>query len=330
MLTAFIRKPDGTISRSTDRAELAAAFAEKDTMFWLDIQGIDDEEIELLLETFKFHELAIEDCVTYAQRPKIEHYEHIGDAAGTGYFYMVLHGPDLETFRSNLRTKEVDMFVSERYLVTIHDEPMRSIDEVMSRMTSDARMAFNGGIDLLLYYILDRQTDHYLPILDHLEETIDQLEDAAAEGNRPSILEKMTKLKRELLNLRRIAGPQREVLSQLARGDIAFIRESSRLYYRDVLDHLVRTVEMLEIYRDLVQGARDIYLSSISLHLNQIMKTLTIISVVCLPLTIITSFFGMNFREEWLFNHWVFIGALLFMGGTVSTLLYMFRKHNWI
>jgi len=332
MLKAFILKADGSTSHCTDRASLEAAFHDKTTMIWVDIHQLDDEEIEILLEVFKFHELAVEDSVTYSQRPKIEHYEHIGDGLGMGYFYMVIHGPDLQSVQSNLRTKEVDIFMSERYLVTSHDEGMKSIDEVMSRAEIDPRMIFANGIDGLLYQILDRMTDHYMPILDYIEDTIDDLEDAAAEGTGPSLLERLNKLKRELLNLRRIVGPQREVVAQLSRGDVKFISERNRIYYRDVLDHLVRTVEMLEIYRDLIQGARDIYLSSISLHLNQIMKTLTIISVVCLPLTIVTSFFGMNFpREDWLFNsHWVFIAAVCFMGTMVGTLLYWFRTRHWI
>jgi magnesium transporter len=330
MLKAYILRPDGTTSRCTDRATLEEAYNDKGTMFWLDIGQLDDEEIEILLEVFKFHELAVEDCVTYSQRPKIEHYEHIGDGLGQGYFYMVIHGPDLQTVKSNVRTKEMDIFMSERYLVTIHDEHMKSIDEVMNRAETDPRVIFANGIDGLLYQILDRLTDHYMPIMDYIEDTIDELEDAAAEGNRPSLLERLTKLKRELLNLRRIVGPQREVVAQLSRGDVAFIQDKNRIYFRDVLDHLVRTVEMLEIYRDLVQGARDIYLSSISLHLNQIMKTLTIISVVCLPLTILTSFFGMNFHVDWWLEWWMFLIALCVMVGTVTSLLYWFRRNNWI
>src|SRR5205823_6404131 len=134
-------------------------------------------------------------------------------------------------------------------------------------------------------------------ILDYLEEALDELEDEALDNPRPEILALIAARKRELLNLRRIVGPQREVVAQLARGEIPYIRESARIYFRDVQDHLIRIVEMVELFRDLVLGARDIYLSTISNHLNQIMKTLTIISVIGLPLTIVTGFFGMNFEE---------------------------------
>src|SRR3954470_20998718 len=126
MLRAFIRRGDGTVSNDASPASLSAALRDPKTVFWLDMLKPTDEEFSLLDDVFGFHPLAIEDSIGYSQRPKIESYNHVGDACSQGYFYMVFHGPDLETFREHLRTKEVDMFVSERYLVTIHDEEMRS------------------------------------------------------------------------------------------------------------------------------------------------------------------------------------------------------------
>jgi magnesium transporter len=183
---------------------------------------------------------------------------------------------------------------------------------------------------MLLYQILNRITDYYQPILDYLEEALDELEDEALDRPAPEILQRIAAKKRELLDLRRIVGPQREVVAQLSRGEIPFIRESARLYFRDVQDHLIRVVEMVELYRDLVLGARDIYLSSISNHLNQIMKTLTIISVIGLPLTVVTGFFGMNFEESLFHSHRVFLGALTFMACAVTFMLWLFWKKKWI
>src|SRR5687767_8605307 len=123
MLTAFILFGDGTVSRATDTPTLAKAVRDPQARFWVDMEKPDDEEVSLLDDVFGFHPLAIEDSIQYSQRPKIESYNHVGDACRQGYFYMVFHGPDLLTFRDHLRTKEVDMFVSERYLLTIHEEP---------------------------------------------------------------------------------------------------------------------------------------------------------------------------------------------------------------
>src|SRR5205814_2297127 len=189
---------------------------------------------------------------------------------------------------------------------------------------------------VLLSNILDPMVAHYGPILDYLQETLDDLEDRALTEPRPQVLTAIAMKKRELLNLRRIVGPQREVVAQLTRGDVPFIREATRVYLRDVQDHLIRTVESVELYRDLVLGARDIYLSSISNNLNHIMKVLTIITVVTLPLTIVTSFFGMNFSAEvpgwgWLVTHraglWVAMAAMLLM---VAGLVALFWRKGWI
>jgi magnesium transporter len=336
MLRAFIKKPDGSISNDASPEALTAAVRDPKTIFWLDMVKPTEEELFYLDEIFGFHPLAIEDTINYMQRPKIESYNHVGDACNQGYFYMVFHGPDLATFREKLRTKELDMFVSERYLITIHEEEMTSVEEMAQRAATDARRVLDPGIDMLLHNILDRITDHYMPILDYFQEQLDELEERALSNPKPDVLQQISLRKRELLTLRRIVGPQREVLAQLTRGEVPFIRLETRTYLRDVQDHLIRTVEMVEVYRDLVVGARDIYLSSISNTLNQIMKTLTVFTVIALPMTIITSFFGMNFEHDiqpwgWILKHaagfWISMFVILAM---VLGLLYLFRKNRWI
>jgi len=335
MLSAFIKFGDGRVSTYSDEKTLHAAVRDAKAVFWLDMNKPTDEELALLDDVFGFHPLTIEDTIQYSQRPKIESYNHIGDACQQGYFYMVIHGPDLETFRENLRTKELDMFVSERYLVTVHDESHKSVTELLARAKSDPRIVLDPGIDMLLHTILDKLVDNYQPILEYLQERIDDLEEQAVVDPKPSLLPEIAYKKRDLLNLRRIIGPQREVLAQLTRGEVPFIRESTRIYLRDVSDHLIRTVEMIELYRDLVIGARDIYLSSISNNLNQIMKTLTIITVTALPATIITSFYGMNFEGVPAFNSalhspagfWISMGVIV---GLVVFLLYLFRRRKWL
>jgi len=330
MLKAFIRWADGHNSRETDAATLNRALRNEGTLLWLDMESPNDLEVELLAEVFKFHPLAIEDSLKYAQRPKIEDYTMNDPGCEFPYYYMVFHGPDVETFKENLRTKELDIFMSERFLVTIHDDHFKAIDEVCARAEQDPKRTVEQGIDTLLYQILDKITDYYQPILDWLQEELDALEDNALTDPRPEVLGEIAQKKRDLLNLRRIVGPEREVIAQLTRGEVPFIREQVRVYFRDVQDHLIRIVETVELYRDLVLGARDIYLSSISNHLNQIMKTLTIISVIGVPMTIVTGFFGMNFDEPIFHSHRIFIGALVFMGTVVASMLYLFWKKRWI
>jgi magnesium transporter len=331
MLTVFIKRADGSISNDASPASLSAALKDNTTTFWLDMLNPTDEEYGLLDEVFGFHPLAIEDSIQYTQRPKIESYQHVGDACNVGYFYMVFHGPDLETFKEKLRTKELDLFVSERYLVTIHEEGFRTVGEVVARAKADARVVLDPGIDMLLYNMMDRITDAYMPILDYIGEQIDDIEEKALRQPTPEVLVTISEKKRELLNLRRIVGPQREVVAQLTRGEVPFIRMETRAYFRDVQDHLVRTVETVELYRDLVLGSRDIYLSSISNNLNQIMKTLTIISVIALPLTVVTSFFGMNFEDlPGIHSHWAFWITMVVLTGLEVLMFWLFKKKRWI
>lgn len=334
MLAAFIKFGDGSISTDSSEPTLIRAMRDPKAVFWLDMSKPTDEELFYLDEVFGFHPLAIEDSIQYSQRPKIESYRHTGEVCNEAYFYMVIHGPDLETFRENLRTKELDMFVSARYLVTIHEEEHRSIQNVRSRAAADPYLVLDGGIDMLLHQILDLLVDNYTPILDYLQEQIDQLEEQAATDPTPELLPRIAQKKRELLDFRRIIGPQREVLAQLTRGEVPFIRESTRVYLRDVLDHLVRAVEMIELYRDLIVGARDIYMSSVSNNLNKVMKALTIITVTALPATVITSFYGQNFESP-VFRRilhseagfWVSMGVIV---AFIVGLLAMFRRWRWL
>jgi magnesium transporter len=336
-VSAYIKFGDGRISTDASPQNLSAALRDQKAVFWVDMDKPEDEDYALLDDVFGFHPLAIEDAIHRSQRPKIESYNHVGDACQQGYFYMVIHGVDPAGAKKRLETQELDMFMSERYLLTIHDVPMVPIDLAKARAAADPHVILDLAIDTLLYKILDRLIDAYQPILEDMQDELDELEEAAVTDPRPELLPRIATKKRELLNLRRVIGPQREVLAQLTRGEVPFIRESTRIYLRDVLDHAIRAVETIEIYRDLISGARDIYMSSISNNLNQIMKTLTIITVIALPMTVITSFFGMNFNEShvplwgWLLNHpagfWVSMG---FVVALVAWLLYLFRRLKWL
>lgn len=330
MINVYIRFGDGSISTNTDQATLLRALRDPQSVFWVDLDRPDDDELAILDDVFGFHPLAIEDTIQYNQRPKIESYNHIGDTCSSGYYYLVIHGPDLSTFRENLRTKELDIFLSERYLVTIHEEVMTSVQDARAKIAANPARILDNGVDMLLHYILDHLVDHYLPIFDWMQDQIDEMEEDAIENPHQELLHQVSVKKRELLNLRRIIGPQREVIAQLTRGDVPFIREQARVYLRDVQDHLIRAVETIEIYRDLVLSVRDIYLSSVSNRTNQIMKTLTVMSVIALPMTVITSFFGMNFEDiPGLHSVYAFWGIVAAMLGIVLTMLLIFKRKGW-
>jgi magnesium transporter len=332
-MNAFIRYQDGRTERSDDPAVISAAFREPSTTFWLDILSPSAPDYALLRDLFGFHELAVEDVEKEVQRPKLESYALIGDALKAEYFFLVIHGPDIDPDPECLfQTTELDIFFSERYLVTLHDDPLMSVNELTARVETNLAAGMNQGIDILLYEILDRLVDRYAPILDDFQETLDKLEDQAVENPPSEFLVVISRRKTELLNLRRIMTQQRDVLGQLTRGEVPFIRELSRIYFRDVLDHLQREVETIDIYRDLLMGCRDIYMSSINNQLNKIMKTLAIISVVTLPLTVITSFFGMNFADTIPgFTRPLTFGiAMAAMLTLPFVLVILFRKKDWL
>jgi magnesium transporter len=209
---------------------------------------------------------------------------------------------------------------------------MLSVEQMVERVKNDPEVSLNWGIDILLYELLDRLVDKYAPILDDFEGTLDKLEEVATEDPPPDFLVTLSDRKGELLNLRRIITQQRDVLGQLTRGEVPFVGQMSRIYFRDILDHLNREVETIDIYRDLLMGCRDIYMSNINNQLNRIMKTLAIISVVTLPLTVITSFFGMNFADTipGFTKPLTFAAAMLLMICLPFVFLYLFRKKDWL
>ena len=353
MLTAFILRPDGSTDFTDDPAALPAMVKDPETVFWVDLFDPGDAEVALLDDVFGFHPLAIEDAISTTERPKIDHYTH-GGAEGDEYVLIVFHAaklkptdeyegkepalnyePDQAAAQNqddpDVKTVELDLFVSAKMMVTVHFDTLRSVEAMVKRAKADPARLLEGGADSILYQLLDLLVDNYNPILDRLQDVLDKLEDEALSDPTPALLPKIAARKRELLNLRRQIGPQRDVLAQLTRGEVSFIREPARVYLRDVQDHLLRAVELIELYRDLVMGTRDLYLSSVSNNLNVIMKALTLITVIALPLTVVTGFFGMNFealpgihspKAMW----WVVAATVAMQAGLIA----WFKMRKWL
>ncbi|MGC4032538.1 MAG: magnesium transporter CorA family protein [Tepidisphaeraceae bacterium] len=213
--------------------------ADKGSRLWVDLDQPTDDELKLLTDVFHFHPLAVEDAAgLHAQRSKIEPYfAENGDAdrpddEAPAYYFMVFHGPDLET-NDRLATKELDVFMSEQYLVTIHRRRMFAVENTIKRIKPNPKASLNDeGLDLLLHSILDQIVDAYFPILDALQEKIDKLEDLATDSPKRIVLRRINRMKRELLGFRRTIAPQRDVLNSLTRGEVPFIDEKARIYLR--------------------------------------------------------------------------------------------------
>jgi magnesium transporter len=293
---------------------------------WVDLAESDDASLELLRERFDFHPLAIEDCAHLDQRPKLEEY---GD-----HLFLVTQGFSCPTVRvKDLGLHELHAFLGERYLVTVHAEPMQAVDTVWRRISKD-KSALVRGVDFVYYLIADELVDDNFPILDRIADELEEIEDVVLEDPKRSQLGRIFELKRHLVQMRKVLSPQRDTMAMLSRRGDPRVHERTSLYFRDVYDHLSRINESIEANRDLLGNALDAYLSAVSNRTNEIMKYLTLLSAVFLPLSFVVGFFGQNFDNLPGIRDWVHSDAL--MGAMVLVCIALplgmavwFRHKRW-
>jgi magnesium transporter len=268
-------------------AQLREALAIKRNLIWVDLNGEDSAAYHpLLIDTFGFHPLAVEDALIETHLPKIDDWDE--------YVYLVLYAVDFDAAHLGVASHEVDVFVGPNYVVTHHIEPINALERLRASCLRDAHR-LQRGADYLLFEVADAVVADFLPCLDALDDAANELEDEVFSYPTQETLGRIFTLKRAAIRLRRILSPQREVLNRLARDEYRPIDAKERIYFRGVYDHMVRLNDINESLRDLISGALDIYLSSVSNRLNEVMRILTLVTVLGLPLTFLTGFFGMNF-----------------------------------
>lgn len=258
---------------------------------WVSLESSNNAEMdEILRATFNFHPLAIEDCQSNGyQTSKVDDF--------VAYLFIIAHALKKQEKFTDIDTLELNLFVGENYLVTCFTDPqMPPVEKTWARADRDFRLS-NFGPDFLCHSILDGLVDEYMPLIDQMESEVEWLEDSVLEKPTPATLERLLNLKHSIMSLRRIINPMRETMNRLSRDEYSQIDVQSRYYFRDIYDHLVRIQDLADTIRDIVSGALDIYLNSTSLRLNEIMKALTIVSTVFLPLSFIAGVFGMNFSK---------------------------------
>lgn len=313
----------------TDGSSLRNALSKENHLLWLDFEASAPQIDEpLLREVFGFHPLAIDDALHESHVPKIDDWED--------YLYIVLHAIQFEVSdEAKLDTLELDIFVGANYLVTHHDQPIQALNLVWEECQQQDRH-WKSGSDALLYRLIDRVVTSYLPVLDQIDQEIEQLEIGVFTQPQPEVVEKIFLLKRMMAQLRRVLAPQREVLNKLARDDFRVIDKQARVYFRDIYDHLVRLHDLSESIRDLIGGTLDIYLSVINNRMNDIMKTLTIITTLFMPISFITGFFGMNFFApvEGILQNWTglafFVITLSILTLTPLAMFWWIKRKGWI
>lgn len=243
------------------------------------------EELETLRQEFGFHPLAIEDVLTRHQRPKIDVYPD--------HYFLVVYRIGADT-GGDVLLQELDFFIGHNFLVVTHDSEIPFLDEVFERFR---RAPEKKSVSRLLYQILDAIVDEYFPFVDAIAERTGEIEDAIFHEFEAAELEKVLALKRDLALLRRVVGPERDTINVLLRRDPPVIEPGEVFYFQDVYDHLVRVTDSIDTYRDLLSGSLDAFLSIQNNRLSEVVKKLTVISVIFLPLTFLTGFFGMNFER---------------------------------
>ncbi|PWH13195.1 MAG: magnesium and cobalt transport protein CorA [Anaerolineae bacterium] len=290
MMRTLYYRPGQELRIDIPVKEFSVLLNQPDGLLWVDFDAEPDIAVEpILTGIFRFHPLAVDDALEETHTPKIDDWGE--------YVYIVLNAMNFDASNGlALSTTELDIFLGANYIVTHHDRPIAALEKARESFGRDKRYTAHGP-DHLLYKIIDHLVADYLPIVEAIDEQIDRVETEVLVKAAPDTLERIFSLKRILLAMRRIITPQREVLNKLARDDYEVIDPHDRVFFRDIYDHLVRLHDLNESMRDLVSGALDTYLSVINNRMNEVMKTLTIITTLFMPITFITGFFGMNFFE---------------------------------
>jgi magnesium transporter len=325
MIRSFYHARDGQVHANLPPEALAAALRDAAGLLWVDLVGEPPNACEpILRETFGFHSLAIEDALEQSHVPKIDDWGQ--------YLYLVLHAVVLHN--GDVDTVELDLFLGKNYVVTHQIQPLAAVERVWSAYQRDERQ-LERGASHLLYSLADELAADYMPVVDGIDEALDQIEDQIFSNPHPRVLEDIFSLKRALLKLRRIITPQREALNKLARGDYGVISAQDRVFFRDVYDHFVRLYDVSESLRDLLGGALETYLSVVNNRMNDVMKTLTVITTLFMPLSFVVGFFGMNFFQPALsLNAWTgqaaFALTLAGMALTPVAMYFWMRRRGWL
>jgi len=301
------------------------SFKETATVTWINIDGVHDSELVGKLGShFGVHPLILEDIMTTAQRPKME---DLGD-----YIYVVLRMLTCEKDKDGVFSEQVSLILGPNFVISFQESAGGDVfDPVRDRIRTGKGRLRTLGPDYLAYALIDAIVDNYFLVLEKIGERVEVLEEDLVTNPDQETLHEMHVLKREMIYVRRSVWPLREVISGLERAESELIRQSTGIFLRDVYDHTIQVIDTVETYRDMLSGMLDIYLSSVSNRMNQVMKVLTIIATIFIPLTFLAGVYGMNFKFmpelEWRWGYFVIVGIMLAIG---ITMVVIFRRKKWM
>ncbi|WP_224996664.1 magnesium/cobalt transporter CorA [Cesiribacter sp. SM1] len=291
---------------------------------WLNVDGVHDVVlVEHICRHFKIHPLTIEDIVSTRQRPKVESME--------GYLYVVLKVLEYDDEKASVGLEQISLLLGPNFVLSFQERPGDTFEPVRNRLRAGRGRIRGAGADYLLYALIDTVVDNYFVILDRIDERADQLEELLLTDASKENFDAVYHLKREMLTIWRSVWPLRDVMYRLERGDFALIQDQTQIYLRDVSDHMTQIIDIVEVTRDLLKGMADLYHSTVGSRTNEVMRVLTIISTIFIPLTFIVGVYGMNFdimpELRWRYGYllvWIVMITL-----TVAMLV-IFRRKKWL
>lgn len=319
----FYLSPEGKLLRDLTEEQVKASFTSGQGLLWVDIVETTEEDGKFLERVFKFHSLAIEDCISKnVHSPKIDDF---GD-----YLFIIAHGINYAAESDIVETTELAIFLGPNFVVSNHNVPLYSVEFILHQVEADGR-PMRYGSDFLAHALMDALIDNVLPVIDRMSETAGDIEEEVIRNPQQPALESILKLKRSTQRLHRVMAPQREVLNRLARRDFSIITEEARIFYRNVYDHIVRIEDLNQTLRERMDNALSIYLSSIANRQNETMKLLSIVAAIFLPLTLVAGIYGMNFENmPELKIPWGYFAVLGFIGTTIIIVLWLFWARSWV
>jgi magnesium transporter len=290
---------------------------------WIDVQGLGDEQVlRRIAGIFRMHPLALEDVVNVPQRPKVEAYDH--DLLIVTRMAMLTDGQGLDM-------DQVSILLGPHFVLTFQERPGDVLDPVRNRIRKDVGAIRRSGPDFLAYAILDATIDGYFPVLESLGERLENVEDVLIAGPQVEVLHAVHDVKRDLLAVRRGIWPLRDAINALIRDENPLVGQSTRVHLRDCYDHCVQIIDVVETYRELAGGLMDLYLSSIANRQNDIMRVLTVIATIFMPLTFLAGVYGMNFQYmPELHKYWAYPALLACMGALALGMLVYFWRKGWL
>jgi len=288
MIHSFIFSDGKVVGRDLELEALRLVRADKGLALWVDLDNPTDEEIKTVLtEIFQFHPLAVEDCVTPSPLPKIDDYDD--------YLFLVMHAVDF-TRTEKFNTTELDFFLGKDYLVTFHRKPLKSVMSVMDRCAKTTGVVARGP-DRIAHMVLDVMVENFKPVTDELRAELEEIEETVLSRDSKQLIPDLLHVRTDIAHLRQIIRPQRDLVSRLAHGESKIIRALMLPYFRDLRDDLIRIDEMTASFADQLLISFDLYLSKSDYEANQGIKTLTALTVLTLPATLISTWYGMNFEH---------------------------------